>query len=131
MKLFQDLEKEIQDAYTGDGKTAEEAEKLAAKFLHAQMQISASLKVADLDARMRKAGIKTVRGTIYLDEVSKAEKKPSDVLLEQVLNINELVISAQHDYDEAEVNKAELERWYDITREAHIYFRALSKGRFE
>src|SRR5262245_31155706 len=104
-KLFKDLESEIKDAYEGSGKTVEEAEKLAAKFLHAQMQISSELKTSDLDTRMKKAGVKAIRAQMYLEEVSKSEKKPSDTLLDQVLNSNNIVVAAQSDFDEAEASR--------------------------
>ncbi len=131
MELFKDLENEIKDAYEGEGKTPDEAEKLAAKFLYAQMQISYQLKTLDLDSRMKKTGVKAIRARLYLEEVAKADKKPSDVLLDQILNNSEIVTTAQDEYDVAESNRDDLERWYNITREAHVYFRTLAKGRFD
>jgi hypothetical protein len=127
---FKQLEDKIKSAYE-EGTTIDEAEKLAAEFLYAQMSVAKLLQAADLDARMRKTGVKAIKAAIYLSEVQKADKKPSDVLLEQTVNTNELVTGEQNAYDEAEVNKEALERQYNIFRESHIYFRGISKGRFE
>jgi hypothetical protein len=87
---FSELEKDIQNAYEGNV-TIEEAERLAAKFLGAQMQVAAKLMKADLDARMKKSGLKAVKGTRYLEEAAKGEKKPSDVLIGAVLDTDKLV----------------------------------------
>jgi hypothetical protein len=129
-KLFADLENEIKQAYEGDGTTAEEAEKLAAKFLHAQMQISAELKRAQLDARMRKSGVKTIRAALYLEIVSKGDKKPTESHIAATLDADTIVQSEQREYDVAEVSVAELERYYDICTNGHIFMRSIAKGNF-
>jgi hypothetical protein len=59
------LETKIQKSYE-EGITLEDAEKLAAEFLHAMMQISQQLKSLDLDARMKKAGLKSIKAATYL-----------------------------------------------------------------
>jgi len=119
-ELCQQLESEIQQSYE-EGVTLEQAEKLAGKFLKAQMQVSAELTKADLDSRMRKSGVKAVRAAIYLDIVSKGDKKPTEAT----------VSSEQDSYDRAEVTKAELERYYDIFVNAHIFYRGVAKGNFQ
>lgn len=129
-QLCQSLETKIQNAYT-EGVTLDEAEKLASEFLYAQLQISTHLKTADLDSRMRKTGVKAVRAAIYMDAATKTDKKPSDVLLEATVNMNELVQGEQNDFDKAEADRDELERYYNIFREAHIHFRGIAKGKFE
>lgn len=129
-KLLQELETEIVNAYES-GTTVLEAEKLAAKFLHAQMQISSSLRTSDLDARMRKSGLKTMRSAIYLDIVQKNEKKPTEAQITAMIDTNELVSGEQERLDSAEVDRDELERYYNIFGNAHIFFRGVSKGRFE
>lgn len=129
MKL-KDLESKIQEAYT-KGVTLEEAERLAAEFLHAQLWISAQLKKADLDSRMKKSGVKAIRAALYLETVKSSDKKPTEAAIDATLNSNELVIGEQRLLDEAEVDKAELERYYDVFANAHIFFRGVSKGRFE
>jgi hypothetical protein len=128
-ELCAELEVSIQSAYT-TGVTMEDAEKLAAKFLYGQMAVSAELRKSALDARMRKTGLKAIRAKMYLEEVAKSERKPSDVLLDHMLNENEVVIQAQTELDEAESNREELERYYDMLTNGHIYFRGVAKGAF-
>lgn len=127
--LCLELETSIQTSYEA-GVSMEEAEKLASKFLYAQMQVSNELRKADLDSRMQKSGLKAIRSTIYLDEVSKADKKPSDVLLEAIVNINEVVQGQQNALDLSEVTRDELNRYYSIFQNAHIHFRSIAKGSF-
>ena len=127
---FADLANDIKNAYEGNV-TMEEAERLAAKFLGAMMQVSALLKSADLDARMKKSGVKAVRAAIYLEEAAKGERKPSDVMLNALLDQSKLVQDEQLLFDKAEVSRDELERYFGIFKEGHLYFRAIGKGRFE
>lgn len=129
-QLCNDLEKQIQESYES-GVTMDDAEKLAAKFLYAQLQVSAELKKADLDSRMRKSGLKAVRAAIYMEGATKDPKKPSDVMLGSMVDMNELVIGEQEGFDTAEVNRDELERYYNIFSNAHIYYRGIAKGKFE
>ena len=129
-QLFNELETEIQQAYT-DSITIDAAEKLAAKALHAQIVISRELQKCDLDSRMRKSGLKAVRAAVYLDEVSKADKKPTESALEHMLNINELVTKEQDGFDRSDAEKEELQRCYNILKDAHIYFRNIGRGKFE
>lgn len=128
--LCKALEEKIQNSYQ-EGVTLEQAEKLAGEFLHAQMIVSEELRKADLDSRMRKSGVKAVRAAIYLDTVSKADKKPTEAQIEHTINVNELVTGEQQAFDQAEVNRDELSRYYDIFLNSHIFFRSISKGRFE
>lgn len=129
-ELCQQLESEIEQSYE-EGVTPEKAEKLAGKFLKAQMQVSAELTKADLSSRMRKSGVKAVRAAVYLDIVSKAEsKKPTETHIASTIDTNDLVGTEQQAYDEAEVQKSELERYYDIFVQAHVHFRTIAKGTF-
>lgn len=127
---FQELENDIKRAYE-EGVTIEEAERLAAKFLHAQFCLNKLLRDSDLDARMRKTGVKAVKANVYLGEVQKSDKKPSDVFLQQIVDTDLSVRKEQEDFDEAEVNKNTLQNYYNIFHEAHIYFRGIAKGKFE
>lgn len=129
-KAFCDeLTSEIQDSYTGEVSIAK-AERLAAKFLHAQIQVSDQLRNRDLDARMRKSGVKGVKAAAYMAIATASDKKPSDTFIENSINTNELVNSEQDKLDQAEVDRDSLERYYDIFREAHIYYRNLAKATF-
>lgn len=112
------------------GVTTVEAEKLAAEFLFAQIEVSSQLAKLDLDARMRKSGVKAIRSAVRTEEVKKYEKKPTESALEDVINLSTLVQSEQDSLDQAEVSRDELERLYSIFREAHIYFRSISRGTF-
>lgn len=127
---YKQLENDIIKAYE-EGVTLDEAERLAAKFLAAQLQVSELLKKADLDSRMRKSGVKSIRAAVYLSIVQNSEKKPTESHIEHSMNLDELVTKEQEAFDTAETQKAELERVFDIFSNAHIYFRGLAKGRFE
>lgn len=124
------LESKIASTYE-EGVTLEQAEKLAAEFLYAQMKVSAELAKEDLDARMRKSGVKAIRAAVYGDICSKAEKKPTVDALEHMVNSDQVVLAEQKMLDTAEVSRDELTRIYNVCREAHIYYRGVSKGRFE
>jgi len=135
MKSFEDfcadLEAKIQATYQ-EGVTMEEAEKLAAEFLNAQLQVSKELKRADLDARARKSGVKAIRAAIYLEILQKngEGKKPTEAAMAATIDSDKIVIGEQQSLDEAEVNRAELERYYDVFLNSHIYFRGIAKGSF-
>lgn len=128
-KLCQELESEIEQVYT-NGITMEDAEKLAAKFLSAQLKVSAELKKVDLDSRMRRSGVKAVRGAAYLNILKTNEKKPTESAIDSMINTDSTVSAEQDAYDKAEVLKSELERYYDIFNNGHIYARGIAKGNF-
>lgn len=123
------LEAKIQDSYE-QGVTIPEAERLASEFLHAQLKVSEELKKADLDARTRKSGVKAIKAAVYMEAATKDPKKPSDVMLQAIVDLNDIVQGEQRAFDEAEVDFAELERYYNIFQNAHIHFRSLAKGSF-
>lgn len=126
----EELSESIKAAYESSV-TIEEAEKLAAKFLHGQLQVAEQLRNADLDARMKKSGLKAVKAAVYMDGATRSEKKPSDVLLDHVINQDGSVNAAQDALDKAEVNRDHLQSYFSVFKEAHIFFRGVSKGRFE
>lgn len=128
--LCEQLENKIQDSYE-QGVTLEEAEKLAGEFLYAQLRVSAELKTADLDSRMKKSGVKSVRAAIYLDILQKNDKKPTEAAISALIDSDKIVLSEQENFDVSEVNRAELERYYDIFQNAHVHFRTIAKGRFD
>lgn len=123
------LEEEIVESYTV-GVTAEKAEKLAGQFLHAQMKVSEELRKADLDSRARKTGVKAIRAAIYLDIVQKSEKKPTESQIAATIDTDTIVSGEQSAFDEAEVTRDELERYYNIFIQAHVHFRTIAKGTF-
>lgn len=128
--LLKELEDSIQKSYQ-EGTSVEEAERLAAKFLYAQMAVSTELKEVTLDARMRKSGVKGIRASLYLSEVQKPDKKPTEAHLTALLDSNEVVISEQLALDTADVSAEELHRIYDIFNNGHVYFRTIAKGRYD
>lgn len=127
--LIEQLEAKIQLAYL-EGVTVTEAEKLAAEFLYAQLQISSELAKKDLDARMKKTGVKAIKAATYMNAASAGEKKPTEAMLAATVDQNTIVQKEQDKLDDAEVTKAELERVYDVFLNAHIYFRGVAKGNF-
>jgi hypothetical protein len=128
-QLCKQLEVKIQNSYE-NGVTLEEAEKLAGEFLYAQMQVSEELKKADLDSRLRKTGVKSIRAAIYLDIVQKNDKRPTEANITAMIDSDQIVVGEQEAFDSAEVTRDELERYYDIFLNAHIYYRGVAKGNF-
>lgn len=128
-QFCQELEDIIKITYES-GVMLEEAEKLAARFLYAQMKVSEQLKNADLDARMKKSGVKALRANAYLNEVQGKEKKPTEAQIAATIDTNELVATEQRLFDTAEVERDELQRYYDIFQNAHVYYRNIAKGNF-
>ncbi len=126
----QQLEDKIKSAYE-DGVNLTQAEQLAAEFLHAQLKVSTELKKYDLDSRMRKSGVKAVRAAVYMSAGSKEGKRPTEAALEAMVNQDSIVCGEQQELDKSEVERDDLQRYYNVFREAHIYFRGISKGKFE
>lgn len=121
------MEDKIKDSYEA-GITLEDAEKLSAEFLYAQLKISEELKAKDLDSRMRKQGVKAIRAALYTEACSKADKKPTEAQLTAMLDVNDLVSGEQSAFDVAEVERDELDRAYSVFQAAHVYYRQISRG---
>lgn len=130
LTLCEELKNDIIKSYE-EGVTLEEAERLAAKFLNGSIQVGEALRVADLDRRMKKSGVKTIRAAAYLDAASQGDKKPSDKLIEAVIDSDAVVAENQRMFDEAEVEVNVLQNYLSVFHEAHIYYRGIAKGRFE
>lgn len=129
LKLCESLEAKIQNSFE-QGTSLEEAERLAAEFLYAQLQVSKELEAKDLDARMRKSGLKAVRAATYLDKRQNSDAKPTEAALAAMVDSSELVVAEQDALDTAEVSRDALERYYNIFSNAHIYYRGVAKGSF-
>lgn len=127
--LCESLTLKIKSSYES-GVGLEEAERLAGEFLYAQMQISDSLKVSDLDARMKKTGVKAIKAAAYMTEATKGDKKPSDTFIQAVVDQDKNVIGSQDLLDSAESERDHLQNYMNIFKEAHIHFRGIAKGRF-
>lgn len=134
MSKFQDfcleLESDIKRAYE-EAISTEEAERLAAKFLLAQIQVGRELSSVDLDTRTKKVGLKAFRAVVYLEQANKYDKKPTEAALAAYIDSDQLVVKEQTAYDAAEVGKAELENYLHVFRDAHIFFRGIAKGKFD
>jgi hypothetical protein len=75
--------------------------------------------------------VKAIRAAIYLDIVQKNEKKPTESQISAMIDNNDLVTGEQNAFDLAEVNRDELERYYNVFQQAHVHFRRIAGGRFE
>lgn len=128
-ELCQSLEIKIQESYES-GVTLQDAERLAGEFLYALLQVSNELRVTDLDARAKKAGVKAIRAAVYLEAATKDPKKPSDVMLQALVDISDLVQGEQDKLDQEESKRDALERYYNIFNQSHLHFRAIAKGSF-
>ncbi len=129
-QLCDTLTDKIKASYE-EGVTLDQAEKLAAEFLHAQLLVSGELKKQDLDARMKKTGVKAVRAAIYTQAKSDTTLKLTEAGVSALIDVHEVVQSEQNGLDKAEVERDELDRIFSIFREGHIYFRGIAKGKFE
>lgn len=127
---YKGLEQKIINSYT-EGVTLDEAEKLAGEFLGAQIACSEELKQLDLNARLLKSLVKQSRAEVFVREATTPEKKPSDTLLTALVDKDDKVCAEQGAFDQAEVDRDEIQRMFSIFQNAHLHFRAISKGRFD
>jgi hypothetical protein len=127
---YKELEQKIINSYT-EGVTTEQAEGLAGEFLEAQIKASEELRRLDLSARLFKADLKEKRAQVFVKEATAGEKKPSDNMLNALVEIDETVKAHQVAFDTAEVERDEIQRMFSIFQNAHLHFRAIAKGKFE
>lgn len=130
MTFYEELENDIRKAYEENIST-EEAERLAAKFLLAQLEAGRELASLDLDARMKKTGTKEVKAQVYLQHVRANDKKPSDVMLQALVDSDQIVVAQQSSFDTAEVERDRIQNYLNVFRDAHIFYRSVAKGKFE
>ncbi len=90
--------------------------------------MSNALRIASLDAKMRKAGVKSVRAAVYLAEVQKSDKKPTEAMLSSIIDTTDIVNSEEEALYRAETSADELQRYYDIFGASHVYYRQVSRG---
>lgn len=126
---FAELITVVQAAYR-TGTTLEEAEKHAARFLEAQLNVASELAKLDIDARMKKNGMKAAKAQVYLDLCGKSEKKPSDTFLEQQVTLDKTANVAVDLYEYADARRENLMLFLGIFKDAHIYFRGIAKGNY-
>ncbi len=130
MTKYQQLIKEI-ESVSDQGVTLDHAERVAGLALSTMNELSEQLAVTDKARRMRKAGLKAVRAITRQEEIRKHDKKPTESQLDDVLTLSAVVQKEEDGFDEAEVETEKLEREFSIAKESHLYFRSISKGRFE
>lgn len=126
-KRCEELAQKIKDSYESSI-TVEDAESLSAEFLSAQLLLADQIRHADLDARMRKSGLKALKAAVYLEHATKSEKKPSDVMLQAIVDSEKMVQTSQDELDAAEVEVDRLKNYMDTFRNAHIYYRNIGRG---
>lgn len=129
MNQFKELEQVLANAYE-QNTTLDEAERLAARFLVAALQVSRVLRDVDLDSRVRKTGVKALRAALYLNAIEGKDKKPTEGQLTALIESDQMVEAEQKAFDQAEVDREELKRMYETFQAAHIHFRNLAKGAF-
>ena len=129
-KTLQELQDTIARAYT-EGVTMQEAERLAAHTLSVRLQIADHIKSSDLDARMKKHGVKAIRAQVYLEQIAANEKKPTEAWLESAVNMSDLVKAEETLYAESDTDTRRLETYSDVLKDAHIFFRKVMGGSFE
>lgn len=129
MSKYESLKQSIIEAYESCP-DLNEAEKLATRFLEAMMNVAEDLRTADLDARMKKSGVKAIRAAVYMKHATASDRKPSDVMLDAIVNQDKLVMEEQARLDEAEVEVGLLENYMQVFTNAHVHFRGVSKARF-
>lgn len=127
LSQFEELRTDVLRAYE-QGVSMEEAERLAAKFLSAQMDVAEKIRTTDLDARMKKNGYKTLRAKVYIDTVQASDKKPTEASLDATIATDPDVAKAQDAYERADVDSETLQRYFDIFRDCHIFYRSVLKG---
>lgn len=132
LSFYEELEQDIRNAYE-KATDEDEAKHLAAKFLLAQLDAGRELANLDLDARMKKTGLKACKGTAYLQFASVADggKKPTEATLTSFIDTDKSVIAEQDRLDKAEVERNLVQNYLNVFSEAHIFFRKLSDKRFE
>lgn len=134
MKTINDVVGELKDilekAYE-HGLTFQEAEKVASQTLSLRIALADELRAVDLDAKMKKHGVKAVRAAVYMEEIKKHEKKPAEAYLDNAVNLSPLVEQEERAYATAQVNCDHLVTYLDIMKDAHIFFRTVAKGNFE
>lgn len=129
---YQELKAHIKRV-SEEGVSAEDAERLAARFLDALLMLGGfdgKIRSADLDSRMKKNGYKTMRAKVYLEIVQGQEKKPTEAMIEALIATNVQVAQAQDTYEKAEVYAESLHRIYDVFRDTHIHLRGIARGVF-
>ncbi len=107
------------------------ADALAADFALARLAAIEVRKEIELKAKLKKTSVEAVRGSIYLDIVSKSEKKPTESMLEHILNTDKIVVGEENSLAKLEVETKALTEYADIFKDMHILCRKKVDGNDE
>lgn len=129
-KMYETIKAQIMLAYE-EGVSIPEAEKLAALTLAARIEIAEEIKSTELDAKMRKQGVKALRGKEYLTIVAAEEKKPTEAMIAAKIDSSADVNAEEEQLALAEVNASHLKSMLDLYKDAHLFFRQVCRGTFE
>jgi hypothetical protein len=127
---YKALEQKIINSYV-EGVTASQAENIAGEFIEAQIKASEELKEESLRHRLLKADLKEISARLFYNEATKGDKKPSDSLLQSIVDKDPEVKEATQQYILAEEKANELFRLIDIFKQAHYHFEKISNGKFD
>ena len=74
--------------------------------------------------------VKAIKAAVYLEEIKRHDKKPTESQLAATIDSMDIVNGEQTRLDEAEVRRDELERMFNVFSAAHVYYRNIAKGGF-
>lgn len=103
------------------------AVKTAALALKAQIDLAAFLSDVECTAKGTKNEIKAVGAEVYFDQRSLSDKKMTEVALQQMIAKDKRAILAEKKAVEAEKIAKKWGIVFGTMKEAHIFFRTLSK----
>jgi hypothetical protein len=124
--LIEQLQKRVSEVYE-NGTTVSQSEEITHELADAEFKLVTMITPLDLDARMRRHGVKQIRAAVYLDIIKNSEKKPTEAQIAAMVDSDSLVSDAQKGYDGAEAALAEAERLLDAVHNSQVVFRTLMK----
>jgi hypothetical protein len=107
----------------------DEAPNMAAMCLIAQASLLADLAAADLRSRALKRDIDFAKAKAFADiKQTPADKKPTDALVQNLVNKDEEVRRISNEQNIAERDYKQLSNIHALLKEAHLTFRSIKKG---
>lgn len=125
-----DLNNELRAVYE-DKYEQDRAERTAAGFLSAQMDLAYFISSAELHSKQMKSELEFVSADAYFQLKSKATGKVTEASLQQELHKHPDVVKARENLNKAE---SEIKKWnllFSSLKEGHIFFRGIGKGKNE
>ncbi len=105
----------------------EKAEKTAAMFLAAQMQLAFFISDVELNARHSKNEIARIEAEKYFEVKDAATGKITEATLTHSVDKNSEVVSAKKSNSEAEAEVKKYNYLMNTLKDAHIFFRGVGK----